>query len=138
MSCEIPVFKLLYAVTLLSKLAGTQPCSLEATDARTLAELGLPQACREVVEKDADAVLDEVEATLYTVAATILQGEGFSYDVPSRSKVALPLPPRLTAAKHIAKMLPSNNACAAKQQPAAVTLLLLQKAVGNRHCRRHA
>ena len=29
-----------------------------------------------------------------TVAATILQGERFSYDVPSRSKVVMPLPPR--------------------------------------------
>lgn len=60
--------------------------------ARTLAELNLPQACREVVEKDADAVLDEVEATMYTVAASILRGEGFSYDVPMRTKVCLALP----------------------------------------------
>jgi hypothetical protein len=104
------------------------PCSLETTGARTLAELGLPQACREVVEKDADAVLDEVEATLYTVAATILQGEGFSYDVPSRSKVILPLPPRVEGAKHIAR-------CgAAKQQQLPETLLLLHKAVASWDC----
>ncbi len=95
---------------------------------RTLAELGLPQACREVVEKDADAVLDEVEATLYTVAATILQGEGFSYDVPSRSKVVMPLPPRLARAKHIARC------CAAKQTWLPVTLFLLQKEVASWGC----
>lgn len=55
---------------------------------RTLAELNLPQACREVVEKDADAVLDEVEAAIYMAAATILRGEGFSYDVPLRTKAS--------------------------------------------------
>lgn len=53
---------------------------------RTLAGLDLSQACREVIDKDADAVLDEVEAAIYLVASTILRGEGFSYDVPSRAK----------------------------------------------------
>jgi meiotic recombination protein SPO11 len=36
------------------------------------------------VDKDASAVLDEVEASLYQVALSILGGEGFAYDVPSR------------------------------------------------------
>ena len=31
-------------------------------------------------------MLDEVEAAIYIVASTILRGEGFSYDVPSRAK----------------------------------------------------
>lgn len=53
---------------------------------RTLAGLDLSQACREVVDKDANAVLDEVEAAIYIVASSILRGEGFSYDVPSRAK----------------------------------------------------
>ena len=39
-----------------------------------------------VVDKDADAVLDEVEAAIFLVAASILRGEGFSYSVPSRAK----------------------------------------------------
>jgi hypothetical protein len=55
-------------------------------DCRTLAGLDLPQACREVIDKDANAVLDEVEAAIYLVASTILRGEGFSYDIPSRAK----------------------------------------------------
>lgn len=40
---------------------------------RTLAELALPYACREVVDKDADAVIDEIEAAIYKVAMTIMQ-----------------------------------------------------------------
>jgi hypothetical protein len=31
-------------------------------------------------------VLDEVEAAIFLVAASILRGEGFSYSVPSRAK----------------------------------------------------
>ncbi len=38
-----------------------------------------------MVDKDADAVLDEVEAAIFLVAASILRGEGFSYSVPSRA-----------------------------------------------------
>ena len=40
----------------------------------------------QVVDKGSDAVLDEVESVLFRVALSILNGEGFSYDVPSRSK----------------------------------------------------
>lgn len=53
---------------------------------RTLSSLSLPQVFREVVDKDADAVLDEVESAMFKAALSIMQGEGFSYDVPSRSK----------------------------------------------------
>ena len=47
-----------------------------------LKQLSLPQ----VVDKDADAVLDEVESAIYQVAQQILNGEGFSYGIPSRAK----------------------------------------------------
>ncbi len=40
----------------------------------------------QVVDKDADAVLDEVEAAIYKVALSILHDNGFSYDIPSRAK----------------------------------------------------
>eukprot|EP00775_Hariotina_reticulata_P004035 gene4035-4282_t len=53
---------------------------------KTLADLSLPHAVKEVVDKDANAVLDEIEAAVFEVAASILQGNGFSYDIPSRSK----------------------------------------------------
>lgn len=39
---------------------------------RTLTELGFPSV-REVVDKDADAVLDEVEAAIYDAALQILR-----------------------------------------------------------------
>ena len=40
----------------------------------------------QVIDKDADAVLDEVESAIYQVAQQILNGEGFSYGIPSRAK----------------------------------------------------
>lgn len=39
-----------------------------------------------MVDKSADSVLDEVESTIYQVAQQILNGEGFSYGIPSRAK----------------------------------------------------
>ena len=40
----------------------------------------------QVVDKDANAVMDEVESAIYQAAVTILKGSGFSFGVPSRSK----------------------------------------------------
>jgi hypothetical protein len=40
----------------------------------------------QVVDKDADAVLDEIEATILEVAQSILAGNGYSFDIPSRAK----------------------------------------------------
>ena len=53
---------------------------------RGLFDLDISQACREVVDKNAAAVLDEIEAAIIHVALSILQGEGFSYSIPSRTK----------------------------------------------------
>jgi meiotic recombination protein SPO11 len=39
---------------------------------------------REVKEQTADEVLDEIEKSLLVVARSVLAGEGFEYDVPSR------------------------------------------------------
>jgi meiotic recombination protein SPO11 len=54
--------------------------------AMTLSDLNLPHSCREVVDKGADDVLEEVETAILMVATSILKGEGFSYNLPSRSK----------------------------------------------------
>lgn len=52
----------------------------------SLADLDIPQSCREVVDKGAAAVLDEVEAAMYAIARSVLAGDGFAFDVPSRAK----------------------------------------------------
>lgn len=53
---------------------------------RTLTDLALDDSYREVVDKNSDAVIDEIESTIYEIAQTVLAGEGFGYQVPSRSK----------------------------------------------------
>lgn len=53
---------------------------------RTIGELGLAGECREVVDKDSAAVLDEIEAVVFECAVSILQGEGYAFQMPSRSK----------------------------------------------------
>ncbi len=45
-----------------------------------------PSISLQVVDKDAPAVLDEVEAALFGVATSIMEGNGFEYAVPSRTK----------------------------------------------------
>jgi len=40
----------------------------------------------QVIDKDADAVLDEVEAAIYLIAQSILAGHGYTYAIPSRAK----------------------------------------------------
>lgn len=53
---------------------------------RTLADLNLPHACCEVVDKGAESVLDEIETAILLVATSILAGDGFAYALPNRSK----------------------------------------------------
>lgn len=55
-------------------------------ETRNLADLDLTFKYKEVVDKDAESVLDEVESHIYKVALTIMEGEGFAFDVPSRAK----------------------------------------------------
>eukprot|EP00879_Flechtneria_rotunda_P007109 GHRR01007461.1.p1 GENE.GHRR01007461.1~~GHRR01007461.1.p1 ORF type:complete len:414 (+),score=112.87 GHRR01007461.1:535-1776(+) len=59
---------------------------VECSSEKSLTELNLPHSVKEVVDKDSGSVLDEVEAAMYEVAVSILQGQGFSYDIPSRAK----------------------------------------------------
>lgn len=51
-----------------------------------LSKSNLFETPMQVVDKNADSVLDEVESTIYQVAQQILRGEGFTYGIPSRSK----------------------------------------------------
>eukprot|EP00850_Spirogloea_muscicola_P015166 SM000114S24129 [mRNA] locus=s114:137359:139492:- [translate_table: standard] len=52
---------------------------------RTVAELGLSTACREVVDLPSDRVGAEVERLILAAAKSILNGSGFGFDVPSRT-----------------------------------------------------
>lgn len=58
----------------------------QTTYIKSLKDLNLPHSCREVVDKDADAILREIESSVLQVAYTILKGEGFTYALPNRSK----------------------------------------------------
>lgn len=58
----------------------------QKSEIKTLKDLKLPHSCREVVDKDAQAVLNEIESSILQVAYTILKGEGFTYSLPNRSK----------------------------------------------------
>lgn len=40
----------------------------------------------QVIDKDTDEVMAEIESEIYSAAASIVNGEGFSFDVPSRTK----------------------------------------------------
>eukprot|EP00850_Spirogloea_muscicola_P020434 SM000216S06560 [mRNA] locus=s216:227398:229440:+ [translate_table: standard] len=52
---------------------------------RTVADLGLSTACREVVDLPSDRVGAEVERLILAAAKSILDGSGFGFDVPSRT-----------------------------------------------------
>jgi len=58
----------------------------QKSEIKTLKDLNLPHSCREVVDKDAQAVLNEIESSILQVAYTILRGDGFTYSLPNRSK----------------------------------------------------
>lgn len=58
--------------------------AMTAEKPKTLAELGIVNVT-EVRESSTDDVLDEIEKALLSIASTILAGEGFSYDVPTRN-----------------------------------------------------
>lgn len=52
---------------------------------RSLADLHLPHAFKEVADLTPDSVVSEVEKCILSVAKSIMSGHGFGYHVPSRS-----------------------------------------------------
>lgn len=52
---------------------------------RTLADVNVPCECHEVLDKGNSEVLDEIESLAHRIAGSILRGEGFGFDVPSRT-----------------------------------------------------
>ncbi|GLJ48885.1 hypothetical protein SUGI_1031080 [Cryptomeria japonica] len=57
----------------------------ETPETRTLSDLNLPHACREVIDLGGEAVEREIERTVLQITRSILAGHGFGYNVPSRS-----------------------------------------------------
>eukprot|EP00892_Ulva_mutabilis_P002243 jgi/Ulvmu1/12019/UM083_0032.1 len=53
---------------------------------RSTEDVKLSFDCKEVVDKGATDVLDEVEAAVCEAVITIIDGNGFTFDVPSRAK----------------------------------------------------
>ncbi|GAQ77576.1 Topoisomerase 6 subunit A homolog 3 [Klebsormidium nitens] len=51
----------------------------------TLQDLNLPNVSKEVVDLGAPQVISEIEKTMLSVAASILNGHGFGYTIPTRT-----------------------------------------------------
>lgn len=72
-------------------MATIKALSKSAQDAkvetRTLSDLNLPHNFKEVADLNPDSVVLEVEKNILAVAKSILAGNGFGYNIPSRSGV---------------------------------------------------
>ncbi|EFJ51555.1 hypothetical protein VOLCADRAFT_103453 [Volvox carteri f. nagariensis] len=102
---------------------------------KTLGELKLPYNCREVVDKDTDEVLAEIETAIYAVAASIMDGEGFSFDIPSRAKgnqMYVPELDRIVLRDTVSKRPFANTATCRKAAITARILSLVHELVGKR------
>ncbi|KAI4341801.1 hypothetical protein MLD38_026481 [Melastoma candidum] len=69
----------------LRSLAAASATSSSANKTLTLADLDLSTSCREVTDQSLPAVQSSIESLILKIARSILAGEGFSFDVPSRS-----------------------------------------------------
>jgi meiotic recombination protein SPO11 len=80
----------------------------------------------QVEDKKAAEVLDEIEAAIYQAAVSIVKGEGFGYDVPSRSRQNQMYIPELD--RIVLKDMTSKRPFAATQtcRKAAITTRILQ------------
>ncbi|KAK6779645.1 hypothetical protein RDI58_021829 [Solanum bulbocastanum] len=58
-----------------------------STTSKTLSlfDVGLSSTCREVTDLPIDEVQSKIESLVFTIAKSILSGEGYSFSVPSRS-----------------------------------------------------
>jgi meiotic recombination protein SPO11 len=59
--------------------------SSSGTKTLTLDELSLPFTCREVADLSLSSVQSNIESLVLKIAHSILAGNGFAFDVPSRS-----------------------------------------------------
>ncbi|KAG2494044.1 hypothetical protein HYH03_007690 [Edaphochlamys debaryana] len=102
---------------------------------KTLTELNLPYNCREVIDKDEQAVITAIETAMYDVAASIMEGEGFAFDVPSRAKgnqMYVPELDRIVLRESTSKRPFANTATCRKATVTARILGLVHELVGKR------
>ena len=70
------------ALTAILRHTGIHSASV-ITPVKTLAQLGITTG-REVIVLDTDGVSDEIERLVVNAALSIINGDGFCYDVPSK------------------------------------------------------
>jgi meiotic recombination protein SPO11 len=92
---------------------------------KTLAELGIV-GVKEVAESAADAVLDSIEAALLAVTASVLAGEGFSFDVPTRNSSNVLYVPELDRIVLQSKTTDRSFTAVASVRKAAIMARVLQ------------
>lgn len=59
--------------------------SSNAQNPKTVSDLNLPFACREVSDMPSSSVQQAIESAVFRVTSSILSGNGFSFSVPTRS-----------------------------------------------------
>ncbi|RDX66890.1 DNA topoisomerase 6 subunit A [Mucuna pruriens] len=70
---------------ILKQFSASSSSSSSVSQTLTLQELSLPFQCREVADLSLSSVQSNIESLILRIAHSILSGQGFSFDVPSRS-----------------------------------------------------
>ncbi|MEW5297750.1 MAG: hypothetical protein WDW36_000934 [Sanguina aurantia] len=94
---------------------------------RVLSDIALTFNAREVVDKDAASVLDDIESAIFRIAQTILEGEGFAFEIPSRTKTNQQYVPELDriVLKDSASLRPFANTTTCRKTAITTRILSL-------------
>ncbi|KAL3717235.1 hypothetical protein ACJRO7_008767 [Eucalyptus globulus] len=79
------ILQILRSLSAASSAAASSSSSAGGGKTLTLADLALSSTCREVADLSLSSVQSSIEALILRVARSILGGDGFAFDVPSRS-----------------------------------------------------
>jgi meiotic recombination protein SPO11 len=69
----------------LRHLSATTSAAASSKKPLSISDLNLTSSCREVTDLNSSSVLLSIECLILSVARSILSGQGFSFDVPSRA-----------------------------------------------------
>ncbi|KAJ4764157.1 DNA topoisomerase 6 subunit A [Rhynchospora pubera] len=69
----------------LRRLSAATSAAASSQKPVSISDLDLSSSCREVTDLDSFAVVHSIERLILSVARSILSGQGFSFDVPSRA-----------------------------------------------------